>query len=323
MFGIFLLMVTLVSRAQSVLPEFLDNLQEDAALPEGLQSTRSTVFLKMESMAPVDSVEWYSLASEFHKGLAALHIDAVAYLRWRDLKAGFDATSSYLEGLADREISQIIILEVQQGSYHIYIVPTDVEKEGLMDTGDNVWHISGNSLENAISNMTLNVQRANLELGNFLISESPEFFIDTPIFKKNRFESFQPDLKLDKLAVPLMHSPDPENIQNSEDQELRSIMRQQYPFEYQLVGNTMSEELMKKAGYQYVLRYLYAEESTLLTLLDYQITPENPSMFGYKYYFKHLITGDIYLGENWDSRPGWQEALNVHLHNMRKYLNQE
>jgi hypothetical protein len=99
-------------------------------------------------------------------------------------------------------------------------------------------------------------------------------------------------------------------------------MRNLYPFEYQLVGQNMSEDLMRKAGFHYVLRYLHAEESSLLTLLDYQI-PDNATGFGYKYYFKHLITGDIYLGDKWDSRPGWQEALRVHLMNMRQSLKVE
>ena len=321
MFGIFLLTVTLVGRAQSVLPEFFSDLQTDAGLPQTLQSTRSAVFLKIDPSEGIDSAAYYAMAKEFHKGLAALNIDAVAYYRWQDLNAGFDATASYLEDLADREIDQIIILEVQQGTYHVYIVPTDHEK-GLMDTSE-AWHISGNTLESTILAMTRNVQQAGLEVSNFLILESPEFFIDTPIFKKNRFESFQPDLKLDKLAVPLFHSADPGNIQNSDDQELQTLMELQYPFEYELVGNTMSEDLMRKAGFHYVLRYLYAEESTLLTLLDYQPTPDDPSRFGYKYYFKHLVTGDIYLGENWDSRPGWQEALTLHLSNMRRSLGVE
>jgi hypothetical protein len=209
MFGIFLLAVTFVCRAQSVLPEFFSTLQTDAGLPEGLQSSRSAVFLKIESEAVSDSMSWYSLADEFHQGLAALHIDAVAYYRWRDLNAGFDATNSYLEDLAEREINQVIILEVRQDTYQVYIVPTNPEQEGLLDEAGHAWHISGNTLENTISDLTLQVQRAGLEVANFLISGSPEFFIDTQIFKKNRFESFQPDLKLDNLAVPLVHSDDP------------------------------------------------------------------------------------------------------------------
>ena len=76
---------------------------------------------------------------------------------------------------------------------------------------------------------------------------------------------------------------------------------------------------MKKAGFQYVLRYLHGEEATLMTLLDYR-EDANPEKIGYKFYMKHLVTGDIYLGNTWDIQAGWQAALNRHLTNLRQSL---
>lgn len=321
--GIFLLFAAYSGFAQASFLPSLDQLQKGGALPEALLSSRSAVFLKVDTTSPIDSVEWYHMADEFHRALVELHIDAVAYYRWRDLNAGFDASGSYLQALANREANQIIILEVQERSYQVYIVPTDQEDQELLPLDKPAWHISGSNLENVISNLSENVKRTDLEVANFLISESPEFFIDTPIFKKNRFESFQPDLKLDKLAVPLFYGMDPEESKQPADLEFQVILQNQYPFEYQIVSAGMTEDLMMKAGFQYALRYLTSEESTLLTLLDYQFASDTPTQVVYKFYFKHLISGDIYLGDDWDGRPTWQQALTVHLNGMKRALKVE
>lgn len=320
---IFLLAATSAGNAQTALQKIFENLQKVDNLPQGLRSDRSAVFLKVNQIYSRDSVDWYSLASEFHKSLVSLNIDAIAYYRWRDLNAGKDATESYLQTIADRGANQVIILEVEQGAYTVWIISTDLENPGLFSENSTAWYIAGSSMENLISNLELNIRRGDLEVGNFLISESPEIFVDTQIFRKNRFEQFQPDLKLDKLAAPLFVSHGPENIESSMDLELQQIMQRLYPFNYELVGTNMTEDLMQKAGFHYVLRYLHAEESTLETLLDYENIARNAPEFQYKFYIKHLISGDVYLGDSWDGRPSWQEALNTHLDNMRRSLKVE
>jgi hypothetical protein len=300
-----------------------DQLPTGAPLPEGLQSTRSAVLMKVSPVVSLDSVGWYNMAQVFHQALVDLHIDAVVYYRWRDLNSGFDASKSYIEALADREVNQCIILEVQRGSYQVYITASGTADQELFAANEQVWHLSGSTLESVIASLTQIVDRAGLEVANFLISETPEFFVDTPIFKKNRFESFQPDLKLDKLAVPMFIGRDPKGTEDPADLEIQAICKSQYPFEYEIVSAEMDEELMRKAGFQYVLRYLHAEESTLLTLLDYEFESPTPGRFAYKFYCKHLVTGDIYLGDSWDAQPTWQESLNLHLKGMKRSLKVE
>jgi len=310
--------------AQTVLEQKFVNLQKGSPLPENLQSARTAVFLKYNATNPSDTINWFARAKKLHQGLVDVHVDAVAYYRWRDLNAGYDATLSYLETLVEREINLVIITEMSgRSTYDIYMVPTDLEDPALLDVSQPCWHTNGSSLENALETLKGEVRRTDLERTNFLISGSPEFFYDTRIFTKNRFESFQPDLKLDKLAVPLFVGKDPENIENQQDSELKQIMGSQYPFNYELVGAEMSEDLMQKAGFHYVLRYLHGEDQVIRTLLDYTEPHESPETVGYKYYFKHLITGDIYLGDDWDSQPQWQQALMIHLTKMRRSLKVE
>ncbi len=320
MLFLFLLATTIPGNAQTPLEQAFAELQKGPDLPEELQATRSAVFLKSSSMDSTGkALDWKAIAEELHKNLVAMHIDAVAYYRWQDLNAGFDATRSYLEVLRGREINQIILLSIAKGKFQIYIIPSS-DNPGLLATDSPTWHTSSNSLDGVIETLASTVRRAGLDIANFLIAESPEFFMDTEIFIKNRFESFQPDLKLDMLAAPLFFGRDPDNLEYSADEDLESIMRSEYPFNYELVSTDLTEDQMKKAGFHYVLRYLHTEESTLKILLDYTGPATNPSKPGYKFYIKHLITGDIYLGNTWDSQASWQAALKMHLNNMKKSL---
>lgn len=323
MLSLFLLATSFPGIAQTPLEQAFKELQKGSELPDDLQATRSAVFLKTSSNdSSAKAVDWKLLAEELHKNLVAMHIDVVAYYRWQDLNAGFDASGSYLEVIKDREINQVIILSIGSGNVQIYIIPIG-EDPGILTDDRPAWHTSSNSLEGAIETLASAVRRTGLDIANFLIAESPELFVDTEIFIKNRFESFQPDLKLDKLAVPLFLGKDPDDMENAKDIELESIMQEQYPFSYEMVGSDLTEDLMKKAGFQYVLRFLNAEESTLKMLLDYIEPAASPTKLVYKFYIRHLISGDIYLGNTWDSQTSWQAALKVHLTNMKKFLKVE
>ena len=266
---LFLVLVTFSVGAQTPLEKAFDQLQKGSELSEDLQSTRSAVFLKVSTEGS-NSKESNTklLAEELHKDLLRGHIDAVAYYRWQDLNAGFDATGSYLETIREREINQIVLLISETGNFQIYIIPTG-EDPGLFAVDKISWHTSGNTMEEVLGSLNAAIRGHDLEISNLLISDTPEYFVDTEVFTKNRFESFQPDLKLDKLAVPLFTSIDPENIEDSDDQTLQAIMQAKYPFNYELVRADLTEDLMKKAGFHYVLRYLHGEEATLMTLLDY------------------------------------------------------
>ncbi len=320
MLSFLLLVASFSGHAQTPLELAFSEIQTGSELPAELQSTRSAVFLKFSSgEANGTRLEWNPLIEELHENLVSMHIDAVAYYYWQDLNAGFDATESYMEVLRAREINQVILLSMVNMQYQIYIIPTD-DHPGLLSKESPSWHTSSSSLEGAIEILAVAVRRTGLEVANLLIAESSELFVDTRIFSKNRFESFQPDLKLDKLAAPLFNAKDPDKIETSEDVALESIMHTHYPFKYELVSSSMTEDLMKKAGFHYVLRFLSAEESTVKMLLDYTYQMSSPSKPVYKFYMKHLITGDIYLGNAWDGQVSWQEALNVHLTDMKKAL---
>ena len=43
----------------------------------------------------------------------------------------------------------------------------------------------------------------------------------------------------------------------------------------------------------------------------------------YKYYVKHINSGDVYLGEQWDGDDSWQEALSNHISAILNKLKQK
>jgi hypothetical protein len=320
MLCVFFLFTAISAISQNPLDQAFAKVQMGTQLPEGLQSTRSIVFLKADQSTPLGSPQGPEILNQqFHIKLAEMHIDPVAYYRWQDLIAGFDATVSYMETIKDRDAKQIIVLNANAGQYQISIVPTADDSE-IFDSKIKAWQATNSSLEAVVEDLAVAVRRSDLEIANFLIAETPEIFIDTQIFKKNRFPSFQPDLKLDKLAAPLFHSTDVKEVTHPADSELMAILNEQYPFQFEVVSSQMTEDLMRKAGFQYVLRYLHGEESTLQTLLDYREPASTATKAMYKFYVKHLISGDIYLGDTWDSRSTWQSAINIHLSNMKRSL---
>ncbi len=152
------------------------------------------------------------------------------------------------------------------------------------------------------------VRRSGLEKQNFLVIDVPEFFVGSGnIIRGNRAEGFAQDLKLDKLAIP--------RFGDAQDSALARIMKP-YPYEYALVDANRSEDELRQEGYQYIFRRLYTREENIREMLGYPAgeTGQEPV---YKYYVKHIYTGDVYLGNAWDADASWQTALINHLRNMR------
>ena len=318
LFCIFLWCCSVYCWAQTPLESAYQNVNSGSSLPEDLLASRTAVFLKVPSVANDHPRYWKSLAREMHTTLVSLKIDAVAYYQWQDLNAGIDATNSFMQTLLNRDISQVIILELRDNQYIFTIIPTH-DDPSFLDTSAATWQAKGPELAGILEGLSLAVRARGLEVANFLVVEGAEFFTDTPVFKKNRFESFQPDLKLDKLAIPVEGGDNPEELQLPENLESQAVF-QHYPFQYEFVDYQKGEDLLRRAGFQYVLLCLYAPEASVKDLLDYQGASEAGSQMVYKFYMRHIISGDIYLGDEWDAASTRQQALSNHINNFKRSL---
>ena len=231
--------------------------------------------------------------------------------------------------------------------------------EQIIRQGEEAWHYESPTLESLFRNLARAIGQHDLIKSNMLIMEAPEFYRSNALIRGRRNEGFISDLRIDRLAVPRFSevaiSDNP--AQNGEAalvasqlNEWNSVAEQynnelealfaDYTWPFALVEYDFNENNLRVKGFQYVLVQLRAEPEYLRRLLGYRDTSSetaNRSAYldasgqlqftelpsgrpVYKYYIKHIHTGDVYLGEQWDAAETWQEALRRHLSLLGKKL---
>jgi hypothetical protein len=125
-----------------------------------------------------------------------------------------------------------------------------------------------------------------------------------------------------------------------DNRSLEAVM-QEYPYEYgQVDYDPAKEDALRTAGYQYVLLRLYSTGEHIRKMLEYDMEADETEYVTlkkdgnqmklrtipkdapvYKYYIKHIYSGDVYLGKPWDADEEWEHALGNYIINMKKELN--
>ena len=306
----------------------LQQLNISGTLPETLLNSRTVVLIRTDesqgNVADKEKEPWKMVAEKAHKQLKYIGVDAVAYYDWRNVNAGPDASKAFAEAFRQRGIDNLMVVDSRNGNYRVTV--TSVGKEGLINSGGAAWQESGPEIAPIIGAMRDNAAKADMKLSNYLIIDKPEYFYTTDIKLKKRFFNFPLDLKLDKLAVPAY---DIFLSENSADSlaGLNAVM-QAYPYQWGVTSpRTDEKDLRLKEGYQYVLLYLHTNTANIRKFLNYgandEIPPELQADLSndqsvYKFYIRHIYTGDVYGGTHWDAAATWQEALQNHLSYLRK-----
>lgn len=245
-------------------------------------------------------------------------IDAVVYLENDLLAAGRDASVALAEYLNAREAGHLIVFQKDDG-YSLYAAPYN-NLATLFEENQNAWHQKEKTLDLLLQRLIRAINSASLTRENLLINEYPETAMPLNLFKGRRAEFFAIDLKVDPLAVPMFGD-------EALDKELEEIMKS-YPYKYKLTDAGLSESQIRKDGSYYVLRFVYARDKAAQNLLGYNTTksqsaiasvtyPEEKAQLKsipanamvYKFYFKHIDSGNIFLGTKWDADETWQQAL--------------
>ena len=303
----------------------LTQLQMNGTLPQSLLNSRSVVLVKAPEKAPNAKKEpWKAVAEKVHSHLKAAGIDAVAYYDWRNVNAGPDATTAFAEAFRQRAIDNLIVVESKEGKYTLTI--SAIGKEGLISKGGAAWQQSGSEFGPMINSLQNAAGQADLKAGNYLIIDTPEYFYTTDININKRYFSYALDLKLDKLAVPA-YDIFVENGNSEDLPRLNSVMGN-YPYQWGVTKPGIDEkDLRLKEGYQYVLLYLHTSAANIRKFLNYGSNEEIPLELQanldddrsvYKFYIRHIYTGDVYAGTHWDAAETWEEALKNHLDYLRK-----
>ncbi|PTB97929.1 hypothetical protein C9994_00455 [Marivirga lumbricoides] len=306
--------------------------EETNSLPKNLLNERSVVFMNVKNL------DWEVQANIIHKYFKEEGVDAVAYYALSDILSGHDATNSFYRDINSRSIDNLIIVHQTNSGYSLFIaqIPDD---GNFFKKGMPAYQLMAPGLKELGISFTNRLEQSDLERNNFLIIDVPEVFKRTNVIKSRRVESFNADIRIDKLAVPMFQESVmmTENVENA-NQQLDSIMKEHYPFRYGIVRPNITDEEMIAQGYLMVLRKLENNGESLKRMLGYQLSDDETiyisvrkgplgkvSKFSkgetvHKYYVQQLYTKDIYLGPEWDADTTWQKALINHAENIKEAL---
>lgn len=309
--ALLLLFISAYAKAQIPVGEeaLLSRLKPGSVLPEKLLGTRSVVFYPYTmDMAELEAIQ---------KSFQDCGIDAVVYVQADYLAAGRDPSVALAEYLNAREISNLLIFQ-KDGGYGLYVVPYN-NLAVLFDAGQPAWYRKEKTLRDLLQAL-VHSANSSLERHNLLINDYPELAMPLNIFKGRRSDFYAIDLKVDPLAVP-------KSGDEAMDRELEEIMKA-YPYAYKLTDAGLTERQIREGGSYYVLRFVYARDKAAQKLLGYDVTRSQSAIVSvtypedkphlknipanapvYKFYFKHIDSGNIFLGTKWDADFTWQQAL--------------
>jgi hypothetical protein len=317
LFPLLIILVSWSGRAQSdVSFAFTDT------APADLLATRSVVFFSGD----------YSdqELEETQKGFQQIGIDAVAYFEEDKVLAGKDVSKVYAEYLVSRDIKYILLFEKTQGAY-VLIATAFNGKSSFFDNGQPAWKVQQTKhhewLQSIYRDSWLNQKKQ-----NFLINDIPERQISLTVIAGRRSEFFAVDLKVDNLAVP-------KTGDEQLDKELEQFFAANYPFKYKIVEANYDEKESRKLGFHYVLTYIHTKGRSARELLGYDMSKSENAYASvtysngtsqiktipadkpiYKFYFKHIESGNVFLGTKWDADETWMQALKNHLMGFRAEL---
>lgn len=329
-----------------------------AQVPENLTSSRSAMVISVPDIKSggfITRGDWKSVADKAHKSFRKIGLDAIIYIYKDDLKAGAEITKSYKEVLQKRQIANIVLLSVSGENYN-FNYELDIYP---IQRGINLSHpsysISAKTLNDLMLILGRQVLRQEIARTNFLIPDQPEFLDDLVLYTGVRYQNIPGRIRSLGLAVVKFDSINiPEDISETEkndfikknreialaNSELDQILKQNYPFKYDLVDFESVESLYKK-GYQYALMPIISSGPTIKQMLNYKTLPTetiyiseiskkgekttlkkisaNANMT--KFYIKQTIVKDVHVGKRWDADITWQQSLENFITNLKYDFN--
>lgn len=294
--------------------------------PDGLLGAKSVVFFQY-TFLPAELAE---IQSAFQQ----IGIDAVAYFEEDKVTAGHDVARAYSAYFLSRDIRFVILLGKPERTFSL-IATAFNGKESYVDAGQPGWRVTSGFLHD----MLMSVYRDSWltqKKENFLINDLPETDINIPVITGRRSELFPIDLKIDNLAIVRL-------ADAARQQEVEALFATVYPYagKYKFVDELPANEKdLKKQGVQYVLQFVHCRGRAAKDVLGYDIT-RGESAYGsvsypngmpqvktisvdapvYKFYIKHIESGNVFLGKKWDADESFVQGLKNHLMMFRAELN--
>ncbi|HEU5290750.1 MAG TPA: hypothetical protein VFU05_08925, partial [Cyclobacteriaceae bacterium] len=256
--------------------------------------------------------------SSTHENLIRTGIDAIAYFKTDGVVAGGDVIFSYAEYFKRREVSNLLIIQKSKAGYTIYITSFN-GKEDLVSADQSAWQTQSPTLSEALASVYRSALASNKKK-NFLINEIPETDLPVKVIGGQRSENFAYDLKVDNLAIPKFNDA-------VLDKELEELLKT-YPLRNQLVSHDVSDKELRTQGFLYVLCFVNTRSGMARELLGYPVRKSESAFVSvsylggpvqlktipadtpvFKFYVRHIDSGNVYLGTKWDAETTWQQAL--------------
>lgn len=295
--------------------ELVAKLTITQTVPPDLLATRSVVFYS----PTFDADELKTIQKTFQQ----TGIDAVAYYKNDLILSGNDVSPAFSKLFQNRDIRYLIFLVKAEKSCTLTVSAFNA-KVSFVDDGQPAWQVSNPVLKELLADVFRAGANSQKKL-NFLVNDYPEPGSIPAIIEGRRSEFYAFDLKLDKLAVPKFGN-------EKMDRELESFFRENYPFEWALTPPGTSSADLRKQGFLYVLCHVNTRVSAAREILDYPSAKQESAIASvtypngllqlkaipaetpvYKFYFRHIDTGNVFLGPKWDADTTWQEALRNHI----------
>jgi hypothetical protein len=294
---------------------------EANVLPEKLLASKSVVIYQ----GNFTEKEFSTIQTQFQR----TGVDAVAYYDAELFFAGKDVELGLFTYLNQRDIVSLILLAKKATGYKLAVSLFN-KKENWIDQDQPAWAENSNSLAELLRSLYRQSWSQQVKQ-NFLINDYAERDLPFSIFRGRRSEFFAVDLKVDKLAVPA--------FQSKEDSIVLAGLLTAYPFNYGLTDKTWTTQKLRQEGYLYELCYIYARGKTARSLLGYEVKEGESGFISlsflegksqmktfaadipvYKFYVRHVVSGNIFLGKAWDADPDWKKALENHIQAFRTEL---
>lgn len=293
-------------------PTWIDQLNLSGGFPEKLLSTRSVVFHDYK-LTPKE----ISNAQEYFQKSG---IDAVAYFELDMLMANRDVTKAFSDYLTKREIQNLILIEKDEHKFRVSVTAFN-GKENVVDPKQNAWSSTNSVFTEILKALYRSTANSQMKRTNLLINDFAEMdgVVNPIVGKRNEF--FGIDMKVDPLAVP-------KTGDELTDKNIEEIFKANYPLKYKITEAGLTDKELRKQGYLYVMCFIRTRAVVAKELLGYDMTkaasaiasvtydggeaqlkniPSNTPV--YKVYFKHIDSGNVYLGTKWDADLTLEQAL--------------
>lgn len=295
--------------------QFFGRLTSGNALPEKLLNTRTAVFYTYT----MTDKQLDDIQQSFQRS----GIDATIYFEIDALLAGKDVTAAFAAYLTKRDITNLVFFQKNEKGFKAFITVFNT-KNTIVDEKQSAWM----GEDPILSELTTKIYRATgggIKRQNMLINDYPEKDLTINPILGRRNDFFAIDMKVDELAIP-------KTGDEAYDKELEEIFSI-YPFKHKFTDVGLTDQELRKKGFLFVLCYVHTRGRVAKELLGYDMSKSESALasvtYGdsgtaqlknipadqpvYKFYFKHIDSGDVFLGTKWDSDLTWQQALRNQL----------